>query len=141
MQGYYFSRPLAVPELERMLREDQHLMLPDAQLHAVFDAPPQIDVETGLMSLQRLLNKRGYHILSERPAAEGFELLARCDELMPAMDSAEFLKRVEDLSPDSLRIILSGHANLTSLLDAINHGAIYRYTGPDGESRSDAVPH
>jgi diguanylate cyclase (GGDEF)-like protein len=140
MQGYYFSRPLAVPELERILRDDQRLAPPDGEMHAALDAPPRIDVETGLMSLQRLLHKRGYHILSARPAAEGFELLALCDESMPAMDSAEFLNRVKELSPDTLRIILSGHANLTSLLDAINHGAIYRYTNPDGGGRSDAVP-
>ena len=117
MQGYYFSRPLAVPELERMLREDQRLMLPDGQAHAVLNVPPRIDVETGLMSLQRLLHKRGYHILSARPAAEGFELLALCDESMPAMDSAEFLNRVKALSPDTLRIILSGHRCIFVLVD------------------------
>jgi hypothetical protein len=42
------------------------------------------------------------------------------------MDSAEFLELVKELSADTLRIVLSGHPNLPSLLNAINHGAIYR---------------
>jgi response regulator RpfG family c-di-GMP phosphodiesterase len=43
------------------------------------------------------------------------------------MTGTEFLSRVKDLYPDTVRLILSGYSELESLTDAINKGAIYRY--------------
>jgi len=34
---------------------------------------------------------------------------------------------VKDLHPDTVRIILSGHAEVKSVIDAINGGAVYRF--------------
>ncbi|MEO7251390.1 MAG: EAL domain-containing protein [Arenimonas sp.] len=138
MQGYYFSRPLAVPAIEQLLREDRRLLAPDAEQHARLDEPPRAADDTDLMNaLQRLLNKQGYHILSARSAAEGFELLALSDGSMLSLDSGEFLDRLKELSSDTQRIILSGHANLASLLHAINHGAIYQFNNEGGDSRTE----
>ncbi|HEX5842642.1 MAG TPA: response regulator, partial [Pseudomonas sp.] len=54
-----------------------------------------------------------------------------CDQRMPGMSGTEFLDRVKNLYPDTFRIILSGYTDLESILQAINHGAIYRfYTKP-----------
>jgi DNA-binding NtrC family response regulator len=46
---------------------------------------------------------------------------------MPTMNGSDFLDRVKDLHPDTLRIILSGYADFESIMDAINRGAIYRF--------------
>jgi response regulator RpfG family c-di-GMP phosphodiesterase len=46
---------------------------------------------------------------------------------MPVMTGTEFLSRVKDLYPDTVRLVLSGYSELESLTDAINKGAIYRY--------------
>ncbi|HUE93052.1 response regulator [Pseudomonas sp.] len=98
-----------------------------------------MDDETHVLaSLQRLLYQDGYQVLSARSAAEGFELLALhpvqvilCDQRMADMSGTEFLDRVKNLYPDTFRIILSGYTDLESILEAINHGAIYRfYTKP-----------
>lgn len=137
IQGYYFSPPLAVPELEQLLREDRRLVPPDDGLHAALDAPPYADDNTGVMkALQALLHKQNYHILSSRSAAEGFELLALSDGSALSLDSVEFLDRLKELSSDTQRIILSGHSNLASLLNAINHGAIYHFKNKAGDNRS-----
>ncbi len=49
------------------------------------------------------------------------------DLRMPAMDGIQFLSRVHMVSPDSVRIMLTGHADLTVAIDAVNRGNIFRF--------------
>ncbi|MBL8420948.1 MAG: response regulator [Dechloromonas sp.] len=94
-----------------------------------------------LHSLQRLLRRSGYRILTAGSAAEGLELLALnsvqvivSDQRMPIMSGSEFLGRVKKLYPDTMRIVLSGYTEVAALSDAINRGAIYKFvTKPWGD--------
>jgi len=91
-----------------------------------------------LSSLMRLLRRDGYQILPAHNAQEAFSLLAThevqvvvSDQRMPEMSGTDFLSRVRKLYPGTVRIILSGYAELESVLNAINRGEIYRfYTKP-----------
>ncbi len=85
-------------------------------------------------ALIRLLRLEGYNILCARSGQEGLELLARnevhvivSDQRMPEMTGVEFLSRVKELYPKTVRIILSGYADLNSVTEAINRGAIYKF--------------
>lgn len=49
------------------------------------------------------------------------------DMRMPNMDGATFLSKVREVSPDSVRILLTGQADVESSIAAINKGAIFRY--------------
>ncbi|MFS2222080.1 response regulator [Pantoea sp. B65] len=49
------------------------------------------------------------------------------DMRMPGMDGATFLAKVREVSPDSVRLLLTGQADLESSIAAINKGAIFRY--------------
>lgn len=49
------------------------------------------------------------------------------DYRMPEMDGIEFLHAVREISPDTVRIILTGYADLQIAIDAINEGNIYRF--------------
>lgn len=49
------------------------------------------------------------------------------DMRMPRMNGAEFLSKVRELSPDTMRVILSGQADLESTIAAVNSGRIYRF--------------
>lgn len=134
MQGYYFSRPVPAPAFEQMLREDRHLECTvendghDKTLLLVDD-----DANI-LASLKRVLCDEGYVILTANSAPQGFDLLALnrvgvivSDLLMPEINGTEFLSKVRKLYPDAVRILLSGHADLDSLTDTINRGAIYKF--------------
>jgi len=46
---------------------------------------------------------------------------------MPEMSGTEFLSRVRELHPETIRIILSGYTDLESITTAVNRGAIYRF--------------
>jgi EAL domain-containing protein (putative c-di-GMP-specific phosphodiesterase class I)/ActR/RegA family two-component response regulator len=139
IQGYYFSRPLPLPELEHWLREGKRLPTPDREASAPLKTLLLVDDEADILTaLRHLLSQDGYHILAARSAAEGFELLALhqvqvilCDQRMPTMKGTIFLDRVKELYPDTLRIVLSGCTDLEAMMEAVNSGTIHRfYTKP-----------
>lgn len=49
------------------------------------------------------------------------------DMRMPNMDGVGLLSRVRLLAPDTVRIILSGHADMESAVRAVNDGSIFRF--------------
>lgn len=92
------------------------------------------DEENIIASLVRLLRRDGYTILRANSGQGGLDLLAQhkvgviiSDQRMPGMNGAEFLSKVKELYPDTVRIMLSGYTELNSVTDAINRGAIYKF--------------
>jgi FixJ family two-component response regulator len=92
------------------------------------------DEENIISSLVRLLRRDGYRILRANSGQAGLELLEHnevgvivSDQRMPEMSGVEFLSRVKELYPDTVRIVLSGYTELDSVTDAINRGAIYKF--------------
>lgn len=92
------------------------------------------DEENITSALVRLLRRDGYTILRATSGKAGLELLAQhtvgviiSDQRMPEMTGVEFLSRVKELYPDTVRIVLSGYTELNSVTDAINRGAIYKF--------------
>ena len=84
--------------------------------------------------LQDVLSTEPYELLSAGSAEEALELLKRepvdvvvSDEMMPGMSGSEFLSIVRRQYPDTIRMILTGHANLEMAIRAINEGEIYRF--------------
>lgn len=49
------------------------------------------------------------------------------DQRMPEMTGVEFLESIIDDYPDSVRILLTGYADMGAVIDAVNKGKIYHY--------------
>jgi putative nucleotidyltransferase with HDIG domain len=49
------------------------------------------------------------------------------DMRMPGMDGAEFLATVRTISPDSIRVMLTGHSDMEAAARAVNEGQIFRF--------------
>ncbi|HJV92049.1 MAG TPA: EAL domain-containing protein, partial [Azonexus sp.] len=134
MQGYLFSRPLPADACAQLFAAHTTLELPaeaasEAKTLLIVD-----DESNVLQALRRVLRKDGYEILSAGSAREGFDILANhevqvilSDQRMPEMSGTEFLSRVRELYPDTIRIVLSGYTDLQSITEAVNRGAIYRF--------------
>jgi EAL domain-containing protein (putative c-di-GMP-specific phosphodiesterase class I)/DNA-binding response OmpR family regulator len=135
VQGYYFSRPVPEEAFIAMLREGKSLA---SQLIASQGARRTLllvdDEEFILSSLKRILRRSNCRVLTADSALKGLQLLAEnrvdvviSDQRMPGMAGVEFLRRVKDIHPDSVRMMLSGYTDLKSVTDAINEGAIYKF--------------
>ncbi|MES2822890.1 MAG: HD domain-containing phosphohydrolase [Pseudomonadota bacterium] len=92
------------------------------------------DEENVLTSLRRLMRKQPVNSFFATSAQAGLELLATqhidviiSDMRMPNMDGAEFLARCKEQWPNTVRILLTGHSDITATIKALNKGGIYRY--------------
>jgi len=87
-----------------------------------------------LEGLKRQLRKR-VDVETATGGREGLELIERAapfavvvsDMRMPEMNGSQFLERVRERSPDSVRMILSGQAEIESTIAAVNVGQIFRF--------------
>jgi diguanylate cyclase (GGDEF)-like protein len=135
IQGYHFSPPLPLPDVELLLGEAKCLPGPEGMDDVARKTLLLVDDDADALDLLHgLLGQDGYQVLTARSGAEAFELLALnevqvvvCDQRMPVMSGSQFLDRVRGLYPDTLRIVLSGYADFEGIIDAINRGAIYRF--------------
>jgi diguanylate cyclase (GGDEF)-like protein/PAS domain S-box-containing protein len=133
MQGYLFSRPVPAEEFADLVRQGRKLPTPAAagQARTLLIVDDELPV---LNALQRMLVDEGYMILTAASAREGLELLAEhpaqvilSDQRMPGMSGTEFLGRVKVLYPDTVRMVLTGYAELETVVQAVNEGAIYKF--------------
>jgi len=59
--------------------------------------------------------------------AEGPFAVVVSDLRMPGMDGVAFLSRVRALAPDTVRVLLTGQADLGAAIAAVNEGNIFRF--------------
>lgn len=87
-----------------------------------------------LHSLRRLFLDEPWDALFAQSGEEGLRLVAAhdvdlvlADFRMPGMDGVEFLKRVKAVRPECMRVVLSGYADITLIVAALNEGQIYKF--------------
>jgi len=94
-----------------------------------------VDDEPSVLSaLRRVFRAQGITTLQATSAAEGLAMLKAyrvdlviSDMRMPEMDGARFLELVKAHDESIVRILLTGYADMSSTIAAINRGAIHRY--------------
>lgn len=91
------------------------------------------DEEDNLALMYRTLRTK-YNITKAHSAIEALEILRTeqfdcilSDHKMPLMDGVEFLKRVNDMQPKTVRLLVTAYSDVKILIDAINYAKIYRY--------------
>lgn len=107
-----------------------------------------VDDQTEIIALlRRLFTREEYLCYFANSASEALEFLNRepidvmvCDLVMPEMGGLELLSIVRQRYPNIVRLVLSGQAQVPSILAAINAGQVFRYlTKPwriDAEARA-----
>ncbi|HEX4608984.1 MAG TPA: HD domain-containing phosphohydrolase [Urbifossiella sp.] len=87
-----------------------------------------------LAGFERHFRKR-YAVATAPGGAEGLAALAAggpfavvvSDMRMPGMDGVEFLTRARAAHPDLVRVLLTGYADVSQAIGAVNQGGIFRF--------------
>ncbi len=92
------------------------------------------DEEIVLVALRETLVRAGYEVVGTGDAHEAVELLRQqtfaviiTDQQMPRLTGLEFLARAKEIQPDATRILITAVLNLSTVIEAINKGEIYRF--------------
>ncbi len=93
-----------------------------------------VDDEPAILESLELTLVPEYRVFTASTGEQGLEILDRenvalaiVDQVMPGMTGVEFLEQVTERSPRTIRMMLTGYADMAALVRAINEGRIYRY--------------
>lgn len=94
-----------------------------------------VDDESSIVSsLRRLMRNEHFNILTANNGQEALKVIAEnkvavllTDNLMPVMTGLELVEKVKTISPQTIRIIMSGQSDMEAVLSAINKGEVYRF--------------
>lgn len=75
-----------------------------------------------------------FHLLTAGSAVEALKIISKeeiavvvSDNIMPVITGLDFLSSLKKISPDTVKVLMSGYADLASALSAINRSEVYRY--------------
>ena len=91
------------------------------------------DEDNNLKSFRATLRK-DFKVFTAIDGEEGLKIAAEeeiqvviADQRMPGMTGTEFFEKMVQVNPDPIRILLTGYSDITSVIDAINKGEVYRF--------------
>ncbi|MFH1841992.1 MAG: HD domain-containing phosphohydrolase [bacterium] len=96
-----------------------------------------VDDEQNVLDAMQQLMRRHYDLHTADNGEEGLRLLREAgpfavvlsDMRMPGMNGAEFLRQARDNAPETVRILLTGYADMENIVSAVNDGNIFRILG------------
>lgn len=93
-----------------------------------------VDDEERILRTLTMLLKMQYQVFSTTDGHEALRILKKekinvliSDQRMPLMVGTELLKQAKTLSPQTMRILLTGYADVDAAVDSVNEGEIFRY--------------
>lgn len=93
-----------------------------------------VDDEERILRTLTMLLKMQYQVFSTTDGNEALKILTKekihvliSDQRMPLMVGTELLRQAKNLSPQTMRILLTGYADVDAALDSVNEGEIFRY--------------
>ncbi|HTP97117.1 MAG TPA: response regulator [Burkholderiales bacterium] len=93
-----------------------------------------VDDEERILSALKSIFRAKYHVFTATDGVQAVEFLKRfrvhlivSDQRMPNMTGVEMLRRAKEMSPNTVRILLTGYSDLASIVGSINDGEVYRF--------------
>lgn len=94
-----------------------------------------VDDEPGVLNaLRRVFRQESYEVVTAASGPEALGLLREepfhvviSDFMMPVMNGGELLRQVRQLRPETIRIMLTGHADVNAVMGAMKLGAVYKF--------------
>jgi signal transduction histidine kinase len=93
-----------------------------------------VDDEPDVVKSVQDLLRFDYKVLGATRAADALRLVREqpvhvvlTDQRMPEMTGVDFLRQLREQFPDTVRLLITGYADIRAVIDAINQGNVYRY--------------
>lgn len=93
-----------------------------------------VDDEERILRTLGMLLRMQYQVFSTTDGFEALRILERekihlliSDQRMPVITGTQLLRKARDIAPDTMRILLTGYADVDAAVDAVNEGEIFRY--------------
>lgn len=93
-----------------------------------------VDDEPSLLRALRWLLRSEFDVVVASDPVQALMLLRAddfdvvlSDQRMPGMTGAEFLQRAKEVSPCTVRLLLTGYADFSAVVSALNEGDVFRY--------------
>ena len=93
-----------------------------------------VDDELNNLNSFKATFRKEYNVYVAQSAKEALEILAKenfhviiSDQRMPEKTGTELFEELVEIFPDPIRILLTGYADIQSVIDAINKGEVYRF--------------
>src|SRR5688500_111562 len=90
-----------------------------------------VDDEPDVVESVKDLLRFDHRVLGATSPAEALRLLqteevhvVMTDQRMPEMTGVQFLSKVRGASPDAIRLLFTGYADIKAVIDAINQGSV-----------------
>jgi serine/threonine protein kinase len=100
-----------------------------------------IDDEERILTALKSLFRSRYHVFTTTDGNKALDFLGRykmhviiSDQRMPLMQGVELLRRSREISPRSVRILLTGYSDLAAIIGSINDGEVYRFISKPWDS-------
>jgi len=102
-----------------------------------------VDDEERILTALRSLFRQKYHVFCTTDGYKALDFLKKyqmhviiSDQRMPAMLGVELLRQSREISPRSVRILLTGYSDLAAIVGSINDGEIYRFISKPWDNRA-----
>jgi serine/threonine protein kinase len=93
-----------------------------------------VDDEERILNGLKSLFRMRYHVFTTTNPNQALDFIKRhkinviiSDQRMPIMLGVEFLRLAREISPNTVRILLTGYSDLASIVGSINDGEVYRF--------------
>ena len=100
-----------------------------------------VDDEERILTALKSLFRGRYHVFVTSDGNKALDFIRKyhmhvivSDQRMPVMQGVELLRQSREISPHSVRILLTGYSDLAAIVGSINEGEVYRFIAKPWDS-------
>lgn len=93
-----------------------------------------VDDEVPILNSMKALFRHEYDVAVATGGREALQIIREhaphvivCDQRMPQMQGVDLLRMVKKISPETMRILLTGYADRDAVIGSINKGEVFRF--------------
>lgn len=101
--------------------------------HTILIVDDEKSIGKALERLIKRIGVRSFYVASGPQAldfiqkSESIISMILSDQRMPGMEGTEFLEKARAITPDTVRFLITGYADINAVADAVNRGAVHRF--------------